>query len=384
MILRGFILTIFALLLVTGCRKDDPEPVLGEPIFVANGDLAGQPLDLAAGVDGYIMNTHYFQEANGVYNYYGEFKPVNCGSPCPESMKIHLRDGQVRPDGAPSGIDAVIQPGPRDFWVPIQGEYEASFEVNFNSQVLGVGGATYSWDFGDGQQSTAPNPSHTYTITDPSNDVFEVCLEVSFGNGCVSQICQDVVLPIAGCSADFSVIESGTDFFEFKGAVTGRTPFELDWQFSSGPVASSIDVDYQYFPPTVVDTVVFTMKDIDQCEASRKQIVIIDSSQVNCVANFSWSTTTLNVNNVIEDPLGLSKVEVIWVDASGTSFTTRRQEQPAGSSFEILEAEEYEIDPDGHPTKRLRVRLDATLFNGNETVVIKDLETWIAVAYPDL
>jgi len=51
----------------------------------------------------------------------------------------------------------------------------APLTVNFTSSVFGGDGVlTYNWDFGDGSQSSHPNPSHIYD--DPGN--FVVTLEV--------------------------------------------------------------------------------------------------------------------------------------------------------------------------------------------------------------
>ena len=56
--------------------------------------------------------------------------------------------------------------------------------VSFHAQTAG---ASYSWDFGDGQTSTLQNPSHTYA----SADIYTVTLTVSNGT-CTSTVSQQV------------------------------------------------------------------------------------------------------------------------------------------------------------------------------------------------
>ena len=78
--------------------------------------------------------------------------------------------------------------------------------VNFNSyplefgvyqfQQITTGGTppyTYSWDFGDGQSSTEPDPKHEFVIDKIGyQQGFNVCLTVSDLNGCDSTICDTI------------------------------------------------------------------------------------------------------------------------------------------------------------------------------------------------
>jgi PKD repeat protein len=67
-------------------------------------------------------------------------------------------------------------------------------DVDFNSSVLQTvctSGITYAWDFGDGNTSSAANPSHTYA----GNGTYVVCLIVEGNDGnqkCSDTICQQV------------------------------------------------------------------------------------------------------------------------------------------------------------------------------------------------
>jgi gliding motility-associated-like protein len=54
-----------------------------------------------------------------------------------------------------------------------------------------TGGAiSWSWDFGDGNTSTAQNPSHLYT----TGGTFHVCLSTTNSNGCTTTACSDVIV----------------------------------------------------------------------------------------------------------------------------------------------------------------------------------------------
>ncbi|MBI4930325.1 MAG: PKD domain-containing protein [Bacteroidetes bacterium] len=51
--------------------------------------------------------------------------------------------------------------------------------------ITGTAPFTYYWDFGDGNNSTQPAPSHTYTVAGN----YIICLTVTDANGCISSIC---------------------------------------------------------------------------------------------------------------------------------------------------------------------------------------------------
>ncbi|MEL6534100.1 MAG: PKD domain-containing protein [Bacteroidota bacterium] len=72
---------------------------------------------------------------------------------------------------------------------------EDNFTVNFTN--TSVNGISYSWDFGDGNNSTAPNPSHTFT----ANGIYLVALTATSATGCTDTFVDTVFsIPI---EADF-------------------------------------------------------------------------------------------------------------------------------------------------------------------------------------
>lgn len=66
--------------------------------------------------------------------------------------------------------------------------------VQFNSQVQ-IAGVNYSWDFGDGESATGPNPTHTYTNV---NNEYLVKLTVTDNVGCVNEVVGKKIIPAGG------------------------------------------------------------------------------------------------------------------------------------------------------------------------------------------
>lgn len=80
-----------------------------------------------------------------------------------------------------------------------------SCDINnpFAFSVQPIAGATYSWDFGDGNTSTAQNPTHVYG----QDGVFEACLTLTSLQGCPTTVCLDSIRirpPVANFDSDIT------------------------------------------------------------------------------------------------------------------------------------------------------------------------------------
>jgi PKD repeat protein len=73
--------------------------------------------------------------------------------------------------------------------------------VSFNSIVNGLnvqfinnstGGTAWTWDFGDGNNSTLQNPAHAYA----TEDTFTVCLNATGTSGCSETVCDSIVIAL--------------------------------------------------------------------------------------------------------------------------------------------------------------------------------------------
>ncbi len=74
-----------------------------------------------------------------------------------------------------------------------------SRQISFNNTSVGEA-MSYLWDFGDGQTSTANNPTHLYT----NEGVYTVCLTATDVNGCDSTLCKSDYIVIADPVAAFT------------------------------------------------------------------------------------------------------------------------------------------------------------------------------------
>ncbi len=120
--------------------------------------------------------------------------------------------------------------------------------ISFNNTSTGTGN-NYSWDFGDGSNSTATNPAITYAAA----GTYTIKLVVTNVNGCkdsITQILTFNAFPVAGIS-----LASGTkatqcyngNSYNFISTANGATNFQ--WNFGDGTNSSLVNPSKIYSSP---------------------------------------------------------------------------------------------------------------------------------------
>jgi PKD repeat protein len=165
-----------------------------------------------------------------------------------------------------------------------------------------------NWSFGDGGNSSATNPTYTYS----SAGTYTVCLTAyyqdSTGGFCIDTLCQPVTVQGGGgtsCDADFTWTVSGNTVF-FNNTSTGTNM--NDWSFGDGGYSGATNPTYTYSSPGTYWVCLYSYySDSLQTTCSDStcyQITVQDStggggSGSSCDADFTWtvSGTTVFFNN---------------------------------------------------------------------------------------
>lgn len=122
------------------------------------------------------------------------------------------------------------------------------FTVNFTSVSTGLAGNTsYYWDFGNGANSTAQNPTHIYTLP----GLYTVKLIVTSGNGCTDTIIKTNYININGAVANVvSTAVNGCNQQTVCFSVTQSNSVSFIWNFGNGTVQPGLDtICYNYSTP---------------------------------------------------------------------------------------------------------------------------------------
>lgn len=176
-------------------------------------------------------NTSTLQNPIAVYNSAGSFSVT---------LRVTNDKGCVRVLSRPNyitvtnGVDAAFNNTP-----PTSCSAPAS--VTFVNNTTGPPILSYAWDFGDGNVSSAANPTHTYT----ANGTFTVTLIATSSAGCQDTIRHSVVIGgnITSFSGPSAVCIGGTATFT---NTSNPLPASARWDFGDGGTANGLNATHTY------------------------------------------------------------------------------------------------------------------------------------------
>jgi gliding motility-associated-like protein len=197
-----------------------------------------------------------------------------------------------------------------------------------NTSTAGVGSITsYSWNFGNGQTSTAANP----IITFPNAGNYPVSLTITNSAGCTATITQNLAVnptPVASAGTPQAVCLGASATLFASGGNT--------YAWSNGQTTSSITVT-----PTTTTTYTVTVTDITGCTASSNAVVTVRPLPVIVVtpdrsiclgqsatitasgaSTYLWSPLGSTASTVTVSPTSSTSYAVTGTDAFGCSSTS--------------------------------------------------------------
>ena len=168
-------------------------------------------------------------------------------------------------------------------------------------------GYTYNWSFGDGANSTAFNPSHTYT----TNGDYNVCLTVTnSGAGCADTVCEPLHVQACGTYASYTDVISGLGGNVISFTSTSTTlhpPLTFSWSFSGGASSTSTLANPVItLSGTGTEHVSLTVTDANGCSDITSGDVSYGQQGQATIAGgiYGVATCPLTVYLILEDTIG--------------------------------------------------------------------------------
>lgn len=366
----NYILLCGLVLIFTACKKEPlPEPSEEEsPVFSFTGTVDGNAVTLEGGTTNYYLFATTDQDLNGLKSFTANFAQPMC-TDCPNSLKIIFLDYALSTPAA-TDPDSSLYAGLYNY-ASTSGQ-ASRYSVAFTKISLGPAISGISWDFGDGKTSPALNPVHTFTRPGSYN----VCMNADFTGGCSSSLCNMIKLGnmeniceaniVTGISAGTSVDFSGSAFL-------GEAPYTYQWDFGDGQSSSQQNVTHNYAAEGVYQASLTITDNLGMTAMHHENVRTQNSNE--CAVRYSY------VINPVSNPDNFGNVIVEWRDANGTVYTSKNDAQPQKSYFRINSIDEYEINENNQPTKKLAVSFSCMLYNGTDAIEIENGTAIIAVAY---
>lgn len=149
------------------------------------------------------------------------------------------------------------------------------FAFSDTSSVAGGGALTYQWLFGDGANSTAKNPTYTYTNF---SSVYSVALNVFTAQGCGVSAAHDVYL-YHNPDAQFTILDSAMCFrnnmfnFQNNSSIPSGS-YSSFWEFGNTDTTSITSPSYEYATTDTFEVKLTLTSDFGCLDSLTKQTVV--------------------------------------------------------------------------------------------------------------
>ncbi len=220
------------------------------------------------------------------------------------------------------------------------------FQVTFTNS--SSSGTSYQWSFGDGNSSTATNPTHTYT----SAGTYNVRLITTGANGCKDTLTKNAYIVVGQVNANFATSSPvcAGQTVTFTNTTTPGAGISRLWNFGNGGTSTALNPVYTY-SATGTYTVTLIEQYANNCNDTIQKTVTVNAKPdagfvsadtIGCAVPFSadftntstgatsyaWtfgtgSSTAVNPTHIY-NALGVYTVRLIATAGNGCKDTFRR------------------------------------------------------------
>ncbi len=320
----------------------------GEPLFRLHGILDGEDILIEAGRAGYFMDTDERLDFLGQEWYKGKFENPKDD----EALEVAFAFRDITGiSGGKLDPQQTLSPGSFDV---TEIDTARSYSVQFYLDAWSSEGEILEvfWSFGDGTVSQEFDPIHFYPFSDKD---YEVCVNISYSNGCDRQQCL-ILNPSLQGKLDIELGITPEGYQSVTAVTDGIEVVSYDWGFESGLTSTEPSVAFIPDDQFSVERICLEVVDDEGKNYSICQDFIWDPNK-GCAANFdSEVNEELAVSHGPQGEkvvsLELNYLGKIWTSAVGSDV------------IELLQSEEYERNEDGKKTMKLELTGDIDFSDG--------------------
>ncbi len=365
--------TIFLLAIgvLVGCKKEDVPTTDGTPVFSIRADFDGSQVDIQAGNEQFYLYSDYrIDDCEQIVLVSRLAKDNSCTTQCAEEWLIEIADSNLLIGSfAPELVLAT------NAYPYANSQLDQDFRVAFESLAEGSTPLTYSWTFGDGSDSSEPDPVHIYN--EPSG-AFIVEHSITDQRNCSQSVSRQIVRKDQSqpeCLADFLVQADSFGLQLTASASLGQPPFDYSW--SDGSTGSVLQTSWDSL---TTGEYCLTITDSQLCRSVICKT--IDRNPVTlepeyCAANFTF------LGNLIANARCFTGAVIQYTDEEGKIYRSDWGDQWPESRFEISQVASFEPNEQGKPVMKFQLRGAALLYDAfGQAAELSNIEAVLGVAHP--
>jgi PKD repeat protein len=374
--MRLKLIAIFTLLFTIGsCRKDlVPPDADGTPEFGVTANMNGIPMKLEAGVDDYFLYTYADTSLGEVWQAVGTLQKRDCIN-CNSYFTLRFRNDHA---GYSNGMSTTFLSSGDIALADWSGVYEDSKSVvRFFADPNNQNGTVVShfWNFGDGNTSTDPSPTHTFNMVG-GNSVFSVMHITTLNGGC-SGAQTNTVNAKSECPLDFEVYVVGQTVY-FSPLTLASGSYVYQWQFGDMQSSYISNPAHVFTAPGEYNVLLTVENTTLGCSSSISKKVIV--GQTGCHANFSYVVDEIIVPTIDLEQFGT--VEIEYVNETGRRYMSSIM--PQSAQCKLTKVEPYKPNHEGKATLKVTLETDCTLVSENfaDTIHMQNAVFNFAIGLP--
>lgn len=365
------LLFIIPVLISVACQKEITNNIEnGEPVFHTTYTIDGQTVTLNAGDNDKYMFSGIDKDSLSVDEYYGDLTNIN--NPRTNALQFIFRNAV--PFG--SDVDSTFRTGQKELLsnfcgVPVSTMFQVKFKPWTN------GAFNYNnWVINSTITTTLDEPIYTFDTNEVTS--IPVYLHTYYNNGCIASSSRCLDFRNLGCSGDFeySHLFGYTYQFSLPTALLGQVEKVIWYIGSSTYEGNTISHTFQNgLQQSMVHASIVFKSGCESC-VGKKLSFNQTGGLIQCENDIDFEITEFTNY----DHLQLGKIEVNYWDDNGIMYSSKWGPDPGIA--DIVSVEDYKVNKDGLPTKKVHLKGTFTLtsLSGKE-LTLENVNAIIAVAY---